>query len=320
MPTRTTRSAVLALAVAVTTALAGCGGGSSDDTAAGGGGGGGVTVKAAQFSWSAAKLTNAIVAKIAKDQPDLGVKSIETTQLDPAAAWTGASRGDIEMLTEVALPNQQKFADSAKDRVSIVSQTYGDASQGWFVPKYVVDPGGPAAGLTSVTQLDQFSKVFDGKLYDADPGYVTTEQNTARLKGYGIDYEHVVAGEAAELAQLGRAYSRKEPIVLYLYHPHAVFSQYDMVQLTEPTPYSDGCLTTGSGACAMPAYSANIALAGSVAEKAPKFAALLKNLRIDLPEMEDMLKQIDVDKQDVESVASDYVEKHADDVKAWAAG
>ncbi|MFL6063635.1 MAG: hypothetical protein ACJ72G_03085, partial [Friedmanniella sp.] len=33
--------------------------------------------------------------------------------------------------------------------------------------------------------------------------------------------------------------------MLYLYHPHAAFAQYDMVQLDEPTPYTDGCLTRG---------------------------------------------------------------------------
>jgi glycine betaine/proline transport system substrate-binding protein len=188
------------------------------------------------------------------------------------------------------------------------------------VPKYAVDPGGPAAGLTSVTQLNDFKDAFGGKLYDADPGYVTTEQNKKRLEGYGVDFEHVVAGEAAELAQLKRSYERKEPIVLYLYHPHAVHAQYEMVQLEEPTPYSDGCLTTGDGACAMPAYSANIALSDELAQQVPKFATLLKNFRIGLEEMEDMQKQIDVDGKEPAEVATAWVDSHASQIDGWAAG
>ena len=128
-----------------------------------------------------------------------------------------------------------------------------------------------------------------------------------------------LAGEAAELAQLGRAYGREEPIVLYLYHPHAVFAQYDMVQLEEPTPYTEGCLTTGNGACAMPSYSANIAASTELQEQAPGFADLLVDLRISVAEMEEMQKQDDVDDAELADVASARVEDHADDVDSWTA-
>lgn len=326
MPTssllRRSRTAATGLALAL--ALAACGSSDSSTTPAAGGGSSSaasaVTLDAAQFSWTAAALTNAIVGEIAERKPELGVAGLKTTQLDPAAAWTGASRGDVDLLTEVALPNQQKFVDSAEGKVSIVSETYGDATQGWFVPKYAVDPGGPAEGLTSVTQLNDFKDVFGGKLYDADPGYITTEQNAKRLEGYGVDFEHVVAGEAAELAQLKRSYDRQEPIVLYLYHPHAVFSQYEMVQLEEPTPYSEGCLTDGDGACGMPAYSANIALSEEMAGQLPKFASMLEKFRIPLEEMEDMQKQVDVDGQEPAAVATAWVEQHASDIDGWVAG
>jgi glycine betaine/proline transport system substrate-binding protein len=315
----TSRASAVAVAAVVALTATSCGGdaGSTAGSGSSGGSSAAVTVNAAQFSWTAAGLTNAILADIAARKPELGVKGLKTTQLDPAAAWTGARRGDIDLLTEVALPNQQKFADQAKSRIDVVSQTYGGASQGWFVPKYAVQPGGPLAGLKSVTQLNNYSKQLDNKFYDADPGYVTTEQNTKRLKGYGVKLQHVVAGEAAELAQLKKSYNSKQPIVLYLYHPHAVFAQFDMVQLAEPTPYADGCLTTGNGACAMPAYSAHIAASKDLQKEAPRFAALLKNLQIPLPEMEQMQKQVDVDKQDVATVAKQWVDKKSSEIDGW---
>ncbi|HZH19003.1 MAG TPA: glycine betaine ABC transporter substrate-binding protein, partial [Geodermatophilus sp.] len=251
------RASAVTLAALLAATVTGCSAEEGAESA--GSAGDGITVQTAQFSWTAAGLTNSILSEIAADRPELGVSTLQTTQLDPAAAWAGAQRGDIDLLTEVALPNQQELADGAGDRVEIVSETYGDAAQGWFVPAYAVAPGGPLEGLTSVTQLNDYADQLGGKFYDADPGYITTEQNAKRLAGYGITLEHVVSSEAAELAQLENSYSRQEPIVLYLYHPHAVFAQYDMVQLEEPTPYSEGCLTTGDGACAMPSYSANIA-------------------------------------------------------------
>ena len=309
------RASAVALAAVLAATVTGCSAEEGADSATGGGDG--ITVQAAQFSWTAAGLTNSILSEIAADRPELGVATLQTTQLDPAAAWAGAQRGDIDLLTEVALPNQQELADSAAEQVEIVSETYGDAAQGWFVPAYAVEPGGPLEGLTSVTQLNDYADQLGNKFYDADPGYITTEQNAKRLAGYGITLEHVVSSEAAELAQLENSYSRQEPIVLYLYHPHAVFAQYDMVQLEEPTPYTEGCLTTGNGACAMPSYSANIAASTELQEQAPEFADLLVDLRISVEEMEEMQKQVDVDGEDVGTVARQWVDEHADQIDEW---
>jgi glycine betaine/proline transport system substrate-binding protein len=309
------RASAVALAAVLAATVTGCSAEEGADSASGGGDG--ITVQAAQFSWTAAGLTNSILSEIAADRPELGVATLQTTQLDPAAAWAGAQRGDIDLLTEVALPNQQELADGAAEQVEIVSETYGDAAQGWFVPAYAVEPGGPLEGLTSVTQLNDYAEQLGNKFYDADPGYITTEQNAKRLAGYGITLEHVVSSEAAELAQLENSYSREEPIVLYLYHPHAVFAQYDMVQLEEPTPYTEGCLTTGDGACAMPSYSANIAASTELQEQAPEFADLLVDLRISVEEMEEMQKQVDVDGEDVTEVARQWVDGHADQIDEW---
>ena len=309
------RASAVALAALLAATATGCSAEEGADSATGGGDG--ITVQAAQFSWTAAGLTNSILSEIAADRPELGVATLQTTQLDPAAAWAGAQRGDIDLLTEVALPNQQELADSAAEQVEIVSETYGDAAQGWFVPAYAVAPGGPLEGLTSVTQLNDYAEQLGNKFYDADPGYITTEQNAKRLAGYGITLEHVVSSEAAELAQLENSYSRQEPIVLYLYHPHAVFAQYEMVQLEEPTPYTEGCLTTGNGACAMPSYSANIAASTELQEQAPEFADLLVDLRISVEEMEEMQKQVDVDGEDVGTVARQWVDEHATQIDEW---
>ena len=306
------RASAVALTAVLAVTVPGCG---SDDGDSGGADG--LVVQTAEFSWTAAALTDAILGEIAADHPELGVASLETTELDPAAAWAAAERGDVDLLTEVALPNHQQLADRARGRVDIVSETYGNATQGWFVPAYAVRPGGPLEGLTSVTQLNRYADRLGGKFYDADPGYITTEQNAKRLEGYGITLEHVVSSEAAELAQLENSYSRQEPIVLYLYHPHAVFAQYDMVQLEEPTPYTEGCLTTGDGACAMPSYSANIAASTELREQAPAFVDLLTDLRISVEVMEQMQKQVDVDGEDVATVARQWVDEHADQIDQW---
>ena len=318
--------AALAALLTVGMALTACGGGSSfsGGTSSGSGGssgsaGAGIALKAAEFPWSAAKLTTVILTEVAAQNPDLGVSSIEATTLGPAPAWAGAQRGDVDLLSEVALPNQQELADKAKDRVSLVHQTYGDAQQGWFVPTYATQPGQPLAGLTSVTQLNDYAAALGNKLVDADPSFITTQQNAKPLQGYGITLEQVASSESAQLAELRRAYQAQEPILLYLYHPHWVFAEFEMTQLQEPTPNTPDCLTTGNGACAMPAYAAWTAASTRVQQEAPRFYAMLQKFEIPVADMEGMLKLVDVDKKDATVVAKEWLAANPDKVQAWLA-
>jgi glycine betaine/proline transport system substrate-binding protein len=201
--------------------------------------------------------------------------------------------------------------------VTLVHQTYGDAQQGWFVPTYATQPGQPLAGLTSVTQLNDYAAALGNKLVDADPSFITTQQNAKRLQGYGLKLEQVASSEASELAELRRAYQAKEPILVYLYHPHWVFNEFEMTQLQEPTPNTPDCLTTGNGACAMPAYSAWTGASTRVQQEAPKFYAMLQKFEIPVADMEGMLKSVDVDKKDANVVAKEWLAANPQRVQQW---
>lgn len=279
--------------------------------------GAGITIRAAEFNWTAAALTNAILTDIATAHPELGVSQIISTPLDPAAAWAGAARGDIDMLTEVALPNQQPLAAKARGQVKLIDETYGDAVQGWFVPAYAVAPGAPLAGLKSITQLNSYRGAVGGRLIDGDPGWVTTQQDVARLKAYNLTLQDTPAGADAELAQLTRSYVQHQPFVIYLYEPLWVFAKYDLVQLQEPNPYKPGCFTGTDDRCAIPTLSAWIGASSRIATQAPRFYSMLKHVKIPLLQMEQMLKLTDQEKQPVAAVAQQWVNAHAAQISAW---
>ena len=104
---------------------------------------------------------------------------------------------------------------------------------------------------------------------------------------------------------------------MYLYHPHWVFNEFEMTQLTEPTPNTPDCLTTGNGACAMPAYAAWTAASTKVQQEAPKFYALLGRFEIPVADMEAMLKSVDVDKKDAGAVAKEWLGANPQRVQQW---
>lgn len=277
----------------------------------------GVELTAGQFSWTAAAVETEILAAVVEDHPELGVSSIETVNVDPAAGWVGLGRGDIDLLTEVNLPNQQKFANETAENTELVSQTYGDAAQGWFVPRYLVEPGGAAEGLTSVDQLNEYADEVGGVLYDGDPGWITTDQNAQRLEGFGLDIEHKPSSEAASIAQLKRAYNRQEPVLIFAYRPHWLFEQFDLVQLEEPNPYEEDCFTGEKKACAIPAQDVWTAAHQDVAEQAPEFHKVLGKFQIPLEEIEAILKKSEDTGAEPAELARQWVDGHQDEVESW---
>jgi glycine betaine/proline transport system substrate-binding protein len=312
------------LVAALCLGLAACGSddeGAAESAAAGAASGApaeGIVLKVGQFSWTAAAVQTEILAAIAAQHPELGVKSVEPTQVDPAAGWVGIQRGDLDLLTEVNLPNQQGFADKAKAEVELASKVYDGAVQAWFVPRYAVEgPDAPLAGLERIDQLNDYADKLGGTLYDGDAGWITTQQNTKRLKAYGLDLRHATSSEAALIAQVKRAESREEPILFFFYRPHWLFQQYDVVQLQEPNPYREGCFEGGDDQCAIAAQASWIAARKDLAERAPKFAALAQQVRIPLEEIETLLGQVDTEKQDPAEVAKRWVDEHQAEVDAW---
>ena len=311
------RSLVAALVLALCLGAAACGD-SGDESAASGGDGGTVDLKVGQFSWTAAAVQVQILAAIAAEYPELGVGKIEPVQLDPAAGWVGIQRGDVDLLTEVNLPNQQPFADKAAQDVDLASKVYDGAVQAWFVPRYAVEGAdAPLAGLKSIDQLDDYKSQLADTLYDGDAGWITTQQNAKRLAAYGLDYKHAKSSEAALIAQVKRAFSRQEPLLFFFYRPHWLFKQFDVVQLEEPAPYADGCFEGGNDRCAIPAQASWIAARKDLAERAPKFAALVERVKIPLEEIEALLDEVDSKKRDPADVAKAWVDDHRTEITAW---
>lgn len=297
------------LAAATALVLSACGLGSEDE---------GLVI--GQFSWTHAELQVEILKAIVEDHPDLGIETITTQDLDPAAAWTGLGRGDLDLLVEVNLPNQQAFADENAATTELVSNTYDGAAQGWFVPSYLVAPGGEAEGLTSVDQLadPEWAEKVGGTLFDADAGWVTSDQNAKRLEAFGIDLEHSNSAEAALLSQVERSYSREEPILFYFYRPHWVFNSYDLVQIEEPHPYEEGCFEEGGrDDCAIPELAAWIAINSDLRDESPEFVAFLEQFQIPLEDIEALLEQHESEGTSVPDLARQWVDDNADQIEEW---
>ncbi|MBT2379321.1 glycine/betaine ABC transporter permease, partial [Streptomyces sp. ISL-111] len=85
---------------------------------------------------------------------------------------------------------------------------------------------------------------FKGRIVGIEPGTATMENlKTNVLPQYGLDKEYKVLDSSTPgmLAELKRAYAKKEPIAVLLWTPHWAYNEYGMTKLKDPKKaFGDG--------------------------------------------------------------------------------
>lgn len=152
-------------------------------------------------------------------------------QMDVGPVYTGLASGDLDVNFDAWLPHaQSNYWDKNKANLKDLGSWYSPTSLEVAVPSYV-------KGVKSLADLKGKGKTFDGKIIGIEPG--TGEMNLLKkdvLPGYGLDKEYkVVDGSTpAMLAELKRAYAKKEPVAVVLWSPHWAYSQYKLTKLADP--------------------------------------------------------------------------------------
>ncbi|MFF5961349.1 ABC transporter permease/substrate binding protein [Streptomyces luteogriseus] len=152
-------------------------------------------------------------------------------QMDVGPVYTGLASGDLDLNFDAWLPYAQKnYWDKNKDRLKDLGTWYEPTSLELAVPSYV-------KGVDSLEDLKGKSSTFKGKIIGIEPG--TGEMDLLKnevLPGYGLDeeYEVVDGSTPAMLAELKRAYAKKEPIAVTLWSPHWAYSDYKLTKLKDP--------------------------------------------------------------------------------------
>ncbi|MET8473927.1 glycine betaine ABC transporter substrate-binding protein, partial [Streptomyces sp. NPDC004856] len=151
-------------------------------------------------------------------------------QMEVGPVYTSLASGDIDVNFDAWLPHaQSNYWNKNKKNLKDLGSWYSPTSLEVSVPSYV-------KGVKSYEDLKGKSKLFDGKIVGIEAG--TGEMNLLKkdvLPAYGLDKEYkVVDGSTpAMLAQLKRAYAKKEPIAVVLWSPHWAYSDYKLTKLKD---------------------------------------------------------------------------------------
>ncbi|MFC8092877.1 ABC transporter permease/substrate binding protein [Streptomyces sp. NPDC057301] len=156
---------------------------------------------------------------------------VTTSQYSAGPLYTGLATGQIDFETDSWLPTThaeywKKYGNQLED----LGSWYGPTSLELSVPSYV-------KGVDSLEDLKNNASKFKGKIIGIEPsaGMMGLLKDKV-LKEYGLEdsYEVVDGSTPAMLAELKRAYAKKEPIAVTLWSPHWAYSDYDLTKLKDP--------------------------------------------------------------------------------------
>ncbi|MFJ8004835.1 ABC transporter permease/substrate binding protein [Streptomyces fagopyri] len=156
--------------------------------------------------------------------------TLNLKQMDVGPVYTGLASGDLDLNFDAWLPYaQSNYWDQHKNDLRDLGTWYAPTSLEIAVPSYV-------KGVKSLADLKGKAGTFDGKIIGIEPG--TGEMNLLKKKvlpGYGLDKEYkVVDGSTpAMLAELKRAYAKKQPVAVVLWSPHWAYSEYKLTKLSD---------------------------------------------------------------------------------------
>ena len=213
---------------------------------------------------------------------------------------TALGRGDVDVLMEIWTANVPEAWSRAEARgaVRTVGVNVPDATQAWYVPRYLVE-GDPDRGIEAaapdlrhVRDLPRHKELFRdpeepdrGRFHGCIAGWACDEINEAKLAAYGLDehYTYFRPGTAAALdAAIASAHERGKPVLAYYWSPSWLLGVYDLLPLEEP-PHDpatwDRLVETRTGASAYPTTSIEVAVNTGFAKTAPELAAMLGRYR-----------------------------------------
>ncbi|MEU2622664.1 ABC transporter permease/substrate binding protein [Streptomyces sp. NPDC007157] len=156
---------------------------------------------------------------------------VTTSQYAAGPLYTGLATGQLDFETDSWLPTTHaEYWKKYGKQLDDLGSWYGPTSLELTVPSYVKD-------VNSLADLKNHASEFGGKIVGIEPsaGMMGLLKSKV-LKEYGLDgsYQVVDGSTPAMLAELKRAYAKRQPILVTLWSPHWAYSDYDLKKLKDP--------------------------------------------------------------------------------------
>lgn len=253
------------------------------------------------------------------------------------------AQNDIQVFAEQWAGRSPVWREAEEaGKVFAVGEPVKGASEGWWVPEYVVK-GDPQRGieplapeLRKVSDLPRYKALFrdpedpgKGRFYNCPTGWTCETVNSQKLKAYGLldSYTNFRTGAGPALdAAIASAYRRGEPILFYYWSPTPLMGRFKLIQLEEP-PFSEESWATLSdprhpnpiGGSSLPA-KISIGVSRDLHDRAPGLVGMFEQVAIPLPLLNQVLAEMGEQRRDVAEMRAAFFRQQRAVWSHWVPG
>lgn len=278
----------------------------------------GKPVKFAGLNWESGMLLTDVLQIVLKQGYGCEIDTLPGNSITMESAL---SSNDIQVLAEEWVGRSEvwnKAADSGKV-VGVGAPIIG-ATEGWYVPRYVVEGEAKrnlkpkAPDLKSIADLSQYTGLFKdqeepgkGRFYNCPAGWTCELENSEMLKSYGLEASYTNfrpgTGPALDAAVLS-SYKRGEPILFYYWSPTPLMGQVDLVKLEEK-PGVDKKI------------SIKVGLSSIFHEQAPELVTVLEKVNLPIDLLNQNLARMTKEHIDSPKLARIFFKEHPEIWHTW---
>jgi glycine betaine/proline transport system substrate-binding protein len=152
---------------------------------------------------------------------------VKVVLADVAPIFSGVAQGNIDLFLDVWMPSTHStYMDKFGDNLEVLGTWYEQADNGLAVPDYM--------DVQSIEDLKSLKDELEGKIIGIEPGAGLMRLSREAIPGYGLDdWVLVESSTPAMMAELDKAVSNKQPIVVTLWRPHWAFEKYNLRYLDD---------------------------------------------------------------------------------------
>lgn len=270
-------------------------------------------VKFAGVNWESGMLLTELMGFVLQHGYDCKVDSIPGNSITLEQAL---GNNDIQVFAEEWIGRSEAWNKAAAaGKVVGVGAPIEGATEGWYVPRYLVEgEGAKAPKLKSIADLGQYAELFrdpeepgKGRFYNCPAGWTCELENTQMLQSYGLSdkYTNFRPGTGPALdAAIVSATKRKQPILTYYWSPTPLLGRVDMVQL-KPRDGEAKRIQVQAG------------LSKPFHDGAPELVAVLSRVNVPIELLNRTLAEQAETKQDAPAAAKALLKAHPELWQAW---
>ena len=200
------------------------------------------------ITWESGSLITEVLRLITEKGYGVATDTLPGSTVSLEAAL---SKNDIQVIGEEWAGRSPVWLKAeAEGKVFGLGDIVKNASEGWWVPEYVIK-GDAAKGikplapdLKTVDDLKRYKDVFRdqedparGRFLNSPTGWTSEIVNSQKLKAYGLDKDFVNfrTGSGAALdAEVSSSIRRAKPVLFYYWSPTPLIGRYKLIKLEEP--------------------------------------------------------------------------------------